>query len=548
MKMKRKAFYSRTLNTHHPHKSLMFQIKKHKIMSSLLLFACFQSAVICDTCITLDQLVADQKGKMPADESERYVAPSAQAMSDWETVVSGMMGGACVGPLPASLSGYELEVFADADNSEQYCVLAAVTDANDDGTMDTPWGTVIIYQDVSAKDISIDVPHPLHDSNTAAQGIAVFKGVGARSFVLSGSHRHANAAESDCDDGYLTADAAHTLNTFQSSITAIMGHYDAVGEVHTAIQFHGMGSDSCPGVEAHITHGSNVAPQAGEAIDLLRNALEAAVPGDHDFTVPGDSPSCTMSGTSNMQGRLLNGVAAESVCTVSASGYTARFIHIEQKSFLRHADHHAYWITALNNVDFSTATPPTGITVLSPNGGEVIGLATTVEVTWNSAGVTGDIKLSVHENNEAKTYVKTIENTAPNTGSYMWEVSGSTDEGSNFVVRARSVDETSIKDYSDAVFTIVNPIQVVAPNGGETLHEGDEVNVQWTAPGVGAVKLSLHKGTSFYKTIATETANDGTFLWTIPDVSERDDYRIRVRSVDETSVKAYSTDEFTIEP
>jgi len=60
--------------------------------------------------------------------------------------------------------------------------------------------------------------------------------------------------------------------------------------------------------------------------------------------VPGDALSCSLNGTDNVQGRLLNGVASGDLCTVAATGYTGRFIHIEQKFDFRNA---ADWISAI---------------------------------------------------------------------------------------------------------------------------------------------------------------------------------------------------------
>ena len=47
------------------------------------------------------------------------------------------------------------------------------------------------------------------------------------------------------------------------------------------------------------------------------------------MSLPG-SGSCDLNATENMQGRLLNGVAAECVCCTAASSITQKFIHIEQ--------------------------------------------------------------------------------------------------------------------------------------------------------------------------------------------------------------------------
>lgn len=76
------------------------------------------------------------------------------------------------------------------------------------------------------RDLSIDIPHPLNDMYTGEEGIAVFKRTDARSFVLSGSHRNTNADDSCQGSSYKIADAAQNINTFQSSVEAIMQFYE----------------------------------------------------------------------------------------------------------------------------------------------------------------------------------------------------------------------------------------------------------------------------------------------------------------------------------
>jgi hypothetical protein len=52
--------------------------------------------------------------------------------------------------------------------------------------------------------------------------------------------------------------------------------------------------------------------------------------------LPG-SKLCNQTATENIQGRLLNGVAAERVCCTAPSTYTQKFIHIEQHREFRNA-------------------------------------------------------------------------------------------------------------------------------------------------------------------------------------------------------------------
>jgi agmatine/peptidylarginine deiminase len=69
-----------------------------------------------------------------------------------------------------------------------------------------------------------------------------------------------------------------------------------------------------------------------------------------------------------------------------------------------------------------------------------------------------------------------------------------------------------------------NPTALVRfPNGGEAFEPGAEVEIRWSTDdreGVANVDilLSTDNGASFNTVIASATADDGSFLWTVPDV------------------------------
>jgi adhesin/invasin len=65
-------------------------------------------------------------------------------------------------------------------------------------------------------------------------------------------------------------------------------------------------------------------------------------------------------------------------------------------------------------------------------------------------------------------------------------------------------------------------VSVTTPNGGETLTGGGTYNVTWSAPGVAdTINLyySLDSGINFPNTIATALTNDGSYTWTVPNIS-----------------------------
>ncbi len=65
-------------------------------------------------------------------------------------------------------------------------------------------------------------------------------------------------------------------------------------------------------------------------------------------------------------------------------------------------------------------------------------------------------------------------------------------------------------------------VSVTTPNGGETLTGGGTYNLTWSAPGVAdTINLyySLDSGINFPNTIATALTNDGSYTWTVPNIS-----------------------------
>jgi hypothetical protein len=303
----------------------------------------------CAASNTLEELGACITAKMPRRDTGGYVVPLKQVQDAWKQVTAQMLAGKCDDiALPENLKiAYTVGTFTDKQNNAKYCVLMETLDENKDNRIDRAWGTFIVNNQAT-RELSIQAPHPIYDIATETQAMAVFKGVNARSFLLAGSHRDANSARSTCQPstGEGEADAGHNDSSlFFIATQALLEYYSANGKEWTAIQFHGMGTSSCPGVDAFITYGYAIPPKPGDKILDLRANIAARDP-KWVITVPGDSPVCNLTGGTNVAGRLLNNVPADQVCAIGASAYTGKFIHIEQKTNLRAAL--ADWIAAIN--------------------------------------------------------------------------------------------------------------------------------------------------------------------------------------------------------
>jgi hypothetical protein len=300
--------------------------------------------ITCADGTTLEGMIACITAAMPAKDSGGFVVPNDGVLSEWRNVVAQMLNGSCdTIDLPSALEGiYSVTTFIDRNTGASYCVAMEDLDADGDGDVDRGWGTVVVNNE-PLRELVIGSPHPIADISTQDQAIAVFKAIDARAFVLAGAHRHANSVPSTCQSSMELADAAHNAaNMYFATVQEVISFYDARGAPFWLLEFHGMAETTCGG-HVYLTHGVAHAPAVEDSIVQLKANLLRHHPG-WIVGVPGDSPSCKFNATTNVSGRLMNGVSVENVCTVAASGYSGRFIHIEQDPGYRKAND---WIQAI---------------------------------------------------------------------------------------------------------------------------------------------------------------------------------------------------------
>jgi fibronectin type 3 domain-containing protein len=190
-----------------------------------------------------------------------------------------------------------------------------------------------------------------------------------------------------------------------------------------------MAAATCATTDVYLSHGRNVAPAAGDTIVALRSHVLAAHP-TWAVDLPG-AGACSLNATDNVQGHVLNGVAAGSVCGTAASSYTGRFIHIEQDPNFRNTTDWIGPVEATWPVGLPAA--PTGVTAVAGNaqvslGWTAVAGATTYGVhrsptsggpyTPIAAGVTGTSYLDTGVVNGVTYYwVATAVNAAEESGA-----------------------------------------------------------------------------------------------------------------------------------
>jgi hypothetical protein len=185
------------------------------------------------------------------------------------------------------------------------------------------------------------------------------------------------------------------------------------------------------------------------------------------------------------------------------------------------------------------------ITVVSPNGGEILQAGNDYSINWLS-DISEDVKIELYKGGSLHS---TITASTNNDGAFSWnDMPFTIESGSDYQIRITSTFNPTTFDFSDANFTIVgNEITVTSPNGGETWLIGDPYFITWNDNIVGPIEILLFKGNSVVRVIDSSDPSDGTKTWTIPaTVQQGSDYKIKIASLDESSIFDFSDAEFTI--
>ncbi|MDM8538825.1 leucine-rich repeat domain-containing protein [Desulfobacterales bacterium HSG17] len=121
--------------------------------------------------------------------------------------------------------------------------------------------------------------------------------------------------------------------------------------------------------------------------------------------------------------------------------------------------------------------------------------------------------------------------------------------GNDYRIRITDISNNSHDDYSDSYFSIVNPLSVTSPNGGETWYIGHKYNIRWeTGSSDSDVSIYVFKeNDDTLRRLAAQADNTGSWSWMLPDtLIEGDDYRVYIKLFTDESVFDQSDTLFSI--
>lgn len=201
-----------------------------------------------------------------------------------------------------------------------------------------------------------------------------------------------------------------------------------------------------------------------------------------------------------------------------------------------------------------TINPSIGLTLLVPNGGEVIPSGSNFTIQWQAPPEVVKFNLLYSKNNGV-TWLA-IANNMTGT-SYNWSVPKPLANKRTCLVKVIGYDASSTmvaEDISDGTFTI-EVIRLISPNDGEIWKSSTTHTISWqtnaTKKPVAKVKLfyTINGGTSWTR-IKTLTGNPGSYNWRIPNVSSSScKVKVILKNASGTTIgKDLSDSFFTIQP
>lgn len=161
----------------------------------------------------------------------------------------------------------------------------------------------------------------------------------------------------------------------------------------------------------------------------------------------------------------------------------------------------------------------TRITVLSPNGGEILKVDSTFTIRWalNQNKVLENVEI-LYTFNQGDTW-QTITNSFPaSTGQYNWTVPNTA--STKCRIRIKDPNNQHISDVSDSLFTIIGDKALLfqTPSTGDTLFIDDEYKIKWVSNRVDLIKIEyLLSGNTWIEIADSVDAEIGSYTWIVPN-------------------------------
>ncbi len=202
--------------------------------------------------------------------------------------------------------------------------------------------------------------------------------------------------------------------------------------------------------------------------------------------------------------------------------------------------------TSSNIVDPGTST--VAVTVLAPNGGELLSEGSSYQIQWSGTG-TPLVKIQYSVDN-GTTWALVVDS-LKNTGVYNWFPVPNT-ISNQCRIRVASVDGVT-SDASDKSFAIIKnsneSLKLVSPVGKEAWEAGSAKQIKWYSSGLDSIKIEYTTNNGQrWNYIAVDKKNTGIYYWEPVPNTPSTLAKIRISDAKDGAPSVESSDVFEILP
>ena len=195
--------------------------------------------------------------------------------------------------------------------------------------------------------------------------------------------------------------------------------------------------------------------------------------------------------------------------------------------------------------------PGTGdvtITVVTPNGGEILSEGSAYQIQWTG---TGTLLVKIQYSIDNGTSWGLVVDSLKNTGIYNWFPVPNTISNQCRIMITSSNGVSS--DQSDKVFAIVKnsneSLKINSPNGGESWEAGSAKQIKWYSSGLDSVRIEYTTDNGLHwNFIAIDKKNTGIFYWEPVPNTPSTLAKVRIMDAKDGVPSTESTNTFTILP
>jgi hypothetical protein len=261
-----------------------------------------------------------------------YLQPNSASRALWREIVDHILAEEYADAHTKALTkNYQVVLYSDTADSDS--TVHIVLERTPESTS-RYWGTFVFNTSPLRSDLVIESVHPRYDMNTGYQSIRIYQHTEARAFCVSGTHRCNGLSASPCDgtstictgssDPYRYSDHAHVvLATIHITTEAMLDNNPEL----LVIQPHGFGQEAGD-PDLIISNGTRFSPTGTDYAVAISDAIQVIDPSLTTKVGHVDLDWTRLLGTTNTQGRLLNGSADP--CEDAATTATGQFVHVEQ--------------------------------------------------------------------------------------------------------------------------------------------------------------------------------------------------------------------------